>query len=282
MPSAGFDRDIIRAVHGPKIRDIRPDNDEPIEQVLRYVFALIGLNGPAIENLKVMKPVLISFIRRDLGNFGLDEIRVAFHMAIKNELGVDVNHYQNFSPMYLSTIMTAYQRTVRANTIKKFNQIQETEMEKERTMTPEQIQKLDHEFMMDSIIKPWKYYLKSGVITFGILPFSVVYKCLAERLKLIDLTPEQKKDVHKRAIDDVLRSINKPTMDREKHREMMALIDRIERDGIGVAMKNEIVAACHEISVRDFFQQSRLDGLDLESIVMDFIEKEKQSPITTT
>jgi hypothetical protein len=177
--------------------------------------------------------------------------------------------------MYLSTIMTAYQRTVRANTIKKFNEIKQSEMTKENNLTPEQIKQKSHEFMVDSIIGPWNYYLKTGIITFGILPFGVVYRCLVDQLAFLQMSPEQKKDVHVRAIDEVLKRVNKPTMDREKHREMMNLIDRIEKDGIGVVMKDDIISVCHEFSVKDYFQNCKTDGVDLESMIRDWIEKDK-------
>jgi len=274
IPSANFNREIIRAVYGPKIRDIAPDNDEPIKQVLRYVITLIGLK-PENFPTDIQKTVLINFIRTDLGHFGLDEIRVAFHMAIKGETGIDATHFQNFSAPYITGVLMAYEKTTRAAAIKKFKQLEQSEMSKQNNLSPVEIKQKSHEFMVDSIIGPWNYYLKTGVITFGILPFGVVYRCLADQLGFLQMTPEQKKDVHVRAIDEVLKRINKPTMDRDKHREMMNLIDRIEKDGIGVVMKDDIISVCHEFSVKDYFQNCKTDGIDLESMVRDWIENDK-------
>lgn len=69
----------------------------------------IGLraqNWPTDEE----KAVLISHIVEHFGGNRLDEIKLAFEMAIAGKTEVDVNCYENFSCVYFSSVMYAYRR----------------------------------------------------------------------------------------------------------------------------------------------------------------------------
>jgi len=273
LPSGNFKREIVRSIYGPKVRDIRPDNDEPIKAQLRYIFTLIGLKPENFPD-DTQKMVLINFIRTDLGHFGLDEFRIAFHMGIKGELGLpekDFDHYQNFSCKYLAFIMAAYHRRVRKEAMDKFKEIELREKEKMNNPTEEEKNRLEAQFLRESVVKPYKYYLKTGVISFGILPYGILYKALCDRTGLINLSKEEKISVRDRAIEEIKKRISKPTMDPEKHKETVAIVDKIEKFGFNEAMKDPIRDTCHEISVRDFFENSKRDGIDLESVIESWI-----------
>lgn len=67
----------------------------------------IGLraqNFPSEEE----KGVLIDHILKNYAGHTVEEIRLAFDMAIEGKLGVDANCYENFSCLYFSKIMSAY------------------------------------------------------------------------------------------------------------------------------------------------------------------------------
>ena len=73
------------------------------------LFSLVGLtNYPDEHN----ETVLLSFIRSNFATFSLKEAALAFEMAASNQLDVDTDHYQQFSPAYFSRIMTAYKKWV--------------------------------------------------------------------------------------------------------------------------------------------------------------------------
>jgi hypothetical protein len=84
--------------------------NEQIKQVLRYVMIKVGLraaNWPVEEE----KAVLLDHIRTHYGNHHLEEVRLAFDMAVTGKLDLADNQvtcYENFTCTYFSSIMSAY------------------------------------------------------------------------------------------------------------------------------------------------------------------------------
>lgn len=58
--------------------------------------------------LEEEKLLLIQHIVENYGNRTAGEIKLAFDMAMTGKLAVDVNHFENFSCLYFSSIMNAY------------------------------------------------------------------------------------------------------------------------------------------------------------------------------
>lgn len=264
------------AVHGPKIRDIRPDNDEPIRAMIRYIMTLIGLTESQVPKDEATKNVLINTFRQDLGHYGLDEIRVAFHLAINGRLGIDVNTYGAFSAKYVCMVMKAYSEHVRGATISKFKLIEATAMEAEKTITPEEKIRIKHEFYRESLIKPWLYFLKTGTITFGINPWRIIYESLFE-LKLINLTVDEKKAIQERAVKILEAELNQPRISKEERKKVQDIREKIEAHGIFHALESDIVSKCHELAIRDCFHQAKQDGEDLEHKIETAINHENES-----
>lgn len=92
------------AVQGQRILN---SSIEEIKQVLRYVMIKIGLrasNWPGEEETAV----LIQHIVFNFSSHTIDEIKLAFDMALTGKLNADPNCFENFSCLYLSGIMNAY------------------------------------------------------------------------------------------------------------------------------------------------------------------------------
>lgn len=117
----GDEERFIQAVSVPRIchidRDIEKEDArtlnkviEEIKGALRYGMVMIGLraeNIPAEEE----KIVLIEYIMENYGGHTAEEIKLAFKMAVQGKLGLkpsEIKCYENFSPLYLTTIMDAY------------------------------------------------------------------------------------------------------------------------------------------------------------------------------
>jgi len=80
---------------------------EDLKESLRYAMVKIGLrsqNWPSEEE----KGVLLQHIVKNYGGHTVEEIMLAFDMAITGRLDVEVNCYENFSCLYFSNIMSAY------------------------------------------------------------------------------------------------------------------------------------------------------------------------------
>jgi hypothetical protein len=88
---------------------------EQLKQGMRAVYFMTGLRPENYPNGED-KDFLHAFIVENYGGHTVAEIRLAFKMAITGKLDLplkDVKHYENFSPMYFSTIMEAYRRWAR-------------------------------------------------------------------------------------------------------------------------------------------------------------------------
>lgn len=106
-PVSGEIMALSNALQSPQIRSCHTDD---IGKVLRYVMIKVGLranNWPVPEE----KAVLLQHIYDNYGGNRLEEIKVAFDLAVSGKLNLkrdDVKHYENFSCLYFSTIMNAY------------------------------------------------------------------------------------------------------------------------------------------------------------------------------
>lgn len=100
------------AVRGLKICQLK--NTEPVNGALRYAMLIIGLranNLPTEEE----KDVIVEYIQKYYGGHTAAEIKLAFEMAVAGKLDVDqVSCYENFTPLYFSSIMNAYREWAKA------------------------------------------------------------------------------------------------------------------------------------------------------------------------
>ena len=106
----GDDLALQTAILSPLIRE---SSLEQLSGSLRLIMVKIGLraqNWPTNEE----KAVLVDHILTHFGGHRVDEIRLAFEMAINGKLefkqGESVQCYENFSCIYFSSVMNAYRK----------------------------------------------------------------------------------------------------------------------------------------------------------------------------
>ena len=88
-------------------RKIKDSSEEEIRQVLRYAMVKIGLRGANFP-VNLEKVLLINHVRQNFHDNTVEEIKIAFDWAIQGRLKVEVNCYENFSCLYFTNIMNAY------------------------------------------------------------------------------------------------------------------------------------------------------------------------------
>jgi hypothetical protein len=268
-------KEIARAIYGPKIRDIDPGDDEPIKQVFRYIFTLIGLKAENIPD-DIQKAVLLNFIRTDLAQYGVEEFRIAFHLLVKNELDMEPQHFQNFNPLYLAQVMAAYDDH-RKQVFKKLREA-EAENEKPKEMTPEEKYEAHEGFVNGTILFAWDYFIKTGTLTFGICPWGIIYKCLTEEIGLFNVPSEEKNEIWKLAMTQVEQEVNKKkgtARDMKEFRALADIIKKIETDGLEKSMKHQIISKAQEISIKRYFQQFKDSGFDFHAAIKNHLENHK-------
>lgn len=114
MPIGLIEQDdlpIIEAFRGDKLNLISPIT---LRENLAYIFTLIGLTRlPDVVELEVIE----DFIRTTYPFFTIQEMRIAFKMAVQGKFDCNIEHYEKFSPKYISGIMNAYK--AKANQVRK-------------------------------------------------------------------------------------------------------------------------------------------------------------------
>ena len=240
--------------------------DEDIKKVIAYIFALIGIKP---ENLPTdfQKAVILNFIRENLGSYSLDEFRIAFHLLAENKLETNGNHYQNFSAIYLGDVMSAYQK-VKNTAYKDFRigelKAQNAEIEQNNTSSKDES---IAEFVNDCIVKPYRSFLKTGVLTFGLMPYNIIYRYMTNVLGLIDIPIPIKKEIHAQALKIVQANANKKTHDKTEFNKLKIIRNEIERLGLEKACAHDIKIECYRISIHRYFDQLKTDNVDFESLV---------------
>lgn len=101
------EKSFLEAIKKPKIKFAQL---EEVDQLFRSCFTLIGLRPQSYPN-DMETLILYEYLQETYGEHTTDEVFLAFKMAIQGKLSLgldDVKCYENFSCMYLSSIMMAY------------------------------------------------------------------------------------------------------------------------------------------------------------------------------
>jgi len=91
---------------------IKNASEEQLKQSLKKIFVLIGLRQQHFP-FGDEKDFIHNFIFDNYGNKTLSELELAFNLAIKGELDIELNDvkvYDQFTPLYVSTVMGGYRK----------------------------------------------------------------------------------------------------------------------------------------------------------------------------
>lgn len=162
---------------------------------LKYAMLVVGLreaNFPSQMEFDFLK----EFIRKNFGGNKVDEIKLAFEMAVagKLDLGKDgCNCYENFSCEYFSRIITAYRKWSKDEA--KMMQIEPT------ALTQEPIKKQTTNEFVEFWQKEWMESKTKNYFLFS--QFTIVYDILANK-KTINLTNEEKEIIKTKVKQDLM------------------------------------------------------------------------------
>lgn len=266
QPKTGLTEQVKQALAEVRIREMQDGWKMEVRKLLLELFALTGLKSENFPD-EFQTELLIAFIREDLGNYSLKDFRIAFRLAIKGELDLDANHYQSFSASYLGKIILGY--TQIRQRVRKSLQSNENvlKIESKSTMTQAEKDQLRKDYIFESIIKPWRYLLKTNQLTFGITPYSILYETLTSDLQILLLSVDEKKRIYEVAVANVLKNLDKPASNYDEHKRRQMVKEKIDKEGISKVMEYEIKTECYYLSVREFFENCKSNKIDLEALV---------------
>lgn len=125
MPYENLLQGLTDVLNGQRIQDATSID---LSKTLIKVFLLIGLRQNHYPT-KEEHIFIEAYIRKNYYHKTLDELYLAFDLAIKNQLECDAKVYDQFTIEYLVRVMDAYKKWLRNNYTPPKKEIQETIME---------------------------------------------------------------------------------------------------------------------------------------------------------
>ena len=208
---------IKNSVNDIKIRDLgeivfMDDDQNPLKQLLKYLFVLTNLKPENYPN-DLEKNVIFNFLSKNYGKYPVEELRVAFELAVERKLtpymakGDNVNHFQSFSMMWFSGIMAAYHEFKIAE--RQRLQVKKTTTFKESAPIGEDL------YIMQQLYKPYKKFLSDGVYPWTNLDEGLLFAKLW-KLGIIRLDKVEQEKIRLKCIS----SMRLPRNMSEKQKEM--------------------------------------------------------------
>lgn len=263
-------REIVIAAHQNRICDL--SDLEPLKQALRYVMTLIGIKAENMPS-ESQKMVLFDFVKSELGYFTPEEFRIAFKLAAAKKLNCEVDHWQNFSAAYVGRIMDAY-NNYKSNAMREYkSQLEQAPVEVE--MTEQEKSLIFYEFLETYVVKKFEKYRDTGVLEGTISGFSAVFLALEDKLKLIQMTLEEKKQVYEMAKSfHQQRNEKKKPSSKDEARTIRVLAEKVLKEGYDNVFEGEIKKMCYEMCVKTFYDELIKNKRDLRQIIEQFKQEQ--------
>jgi hypothetical protein len=160
---------------------------------------ILGIKGDKIPSTPEFN-YMINMLQQDFANLPIGELDLAFELMAKNKLDENPETYQNFSVLYLSRMMGAYARYVRANyqePKQEFIQIEQPKLDnKEMFDFALDIYMKSKDKRFDSIfmaLDVFKYILKNNLTEFN---YSEIYNLTLNKLKERIIDRESKNKIN--------------------------------------------------------------------------------------
>lgn len=259
-------REIVEASKDTQIRNLT--DQESIKMSLRYIFTLVGVK---VENLpsELQKMVLMEFIESEFGWMTPEEMKLAFRMAVAGKLDVEVNHFQNFSPVYFATIANAY-REKRGAALTEYNS-KIHEMTTKPDPSDEEKKMIFWGFVDECLLKRWDIFANGGTINWKtVAGIEHVFRTM-EQLGFV-MNVDDKNKIFELAKKQVTTRIeNEKPETRERAREIRSLRESLEAGELAFKQDQNLAditrRRCYELTMDHFFQTFRRQNTDFRAVV---------------
>jgi len=189
-------KEIIEAKKTTKLKDCHSNK---VMDILAKGLMILGIKGEKIPTIPELD-YMTNMLQTDYGNLPIGELDLAFELMAKNKLDENPETYQNFSVLYLSRMMGAYARYVRANyqePKQEFIQIEQPKLDnKEMFDFALDIYRKSKDKRFDSIfmaLDVFKYILKNNLTEFN---YSEIYNLTLNKLKERIIDRESKNKIN--------------------------------------------------------------------------------------
>ena len=208
--------------------------------------------APDQEDMKM----ILFFMKKNYGELTLDEIVNAFNLAVAHKLSVDPNHYQNFSPLYVSGILNAYKEYKTSH----WGQYSIKKDEHESKLLTEKNKPSDEELKrlkINSLLAIWDDF-KTGEDEEVSWQVHVYYDLLTDA-NLINLSSDEKKEILGRA-KQLLKQEGQRDVKNEFTRKQ--IIDEVNKHSAKTPATS-VLNRCKLLATQKLFENLVANGLDL-------------------
>jgi hypothetical protein len=188
----------------PKLKDL-PFNQ--ISPIIAKGLMLLGIKGEKLPT-QVEIEYMVKMLQEDYKNLPIGELDLAFEFMAKNKLDENAETYQNFSVLYLSKMLGAYARYVRANYEEQKKELKKIEQPKIEDIEMVEFaldcykkskdKRFDNIFMALDI---FKYILKNSLMEIN---YYEIYTLTLNELKLRIIDRESKNRINEILRDEDL------------------------------------------------------------------------------
>lgn len=148
-----------------KSQKMKDANTQSILSIIDKGMLILGIKGNNLPSIQE-KTLMINELVNHYINLTLGELDLAFTLAVRGQLDMQVETYQNFSVLYLNRLISSYTRWAAEYAFKQ-KPVEESKWQPREVLDEEKI-----ETALDSYIK-----LKSWEsIVFGLDVFKILYK----------------------------------------------------------------------------------------------------------
>jgi len=233
-----------------KIEEFTNEDFKSLHKLLLKWGKFIGLKEAPDDEQMFM---LVVFVKDNFTKMSLAEITNAFNLAIAGTLNINVEHYNSFSPIYISKIFNAYLEH-KKEVMYKMHKLEEEEAQKEREkpLTEEELEQKNKE---NAIMVFKQYQAEKTVPDYGY----VIYDYLIGK-KLINFNKEEKTEIlaeaKRRAIEDGERHLKSNVTAEIKHKIRESIMNINQHD----SKRSEIVIKyCKNIGLKKYFDSLMTD-----------------------
>lgn len=235
-------------------------NDANLNETLLLIFKLVGLTPDryptGLDSMLLNNSIISTF-----GNLTVQELRIAFDLAIKKEYEVELNHYGTFSALYFSNIVNAYIEH-RKKVVKELNKERAKLEAAPKELTPEQIEEANKKFDFLFIYKPFMKYYHTGEMDFAHASINQVFRRLEEDLKLIVMSDDEKKELFDKEKERILLNVQRD-MVMTSNSKIKEQLKTVMKGSDKVIRKMYIQEQCRRIVLKNFFETHKNQKTDM-------------------
>lgn len=208
--------------------------------------------------------LFVEYIAEHFYRLSLLEIDNAFNLATAGVLGVDSDHYQSFSVIYISKIINAY-KDYKGKFILEYREL----LEKQEKKEPTEEERL--EMMIDTILESFENYKKEPYYNeFGYVAYDFL-----TNIGVINFTKEEKSLILEQARESALERLKLRKDQKEggtsEHLQISTLIKQIQSDNTG--SQDEVVRECKNIGLCKYYDFILKNNISLKQEIENVIMK---------